>query len=250
MKNKSKVIISILILVILALLGFVLKRNSSIPNIENVNIKDNESSSPIIIKKESIKENNFSGTKPLITGSGTLVDTTKSYIDQRVKEFRVQANNDVPDMKKNFGNDSPIAKYTIDINARYTKSDNTESIIIDEYVYTGGANGNSSYKVFTSSLSSQKILSLSDVVEISKQDSFTSLVKKELMNWRPEGNKESVVFPDEVETLTFNSFRNWSFSGNNLVIYFDKYEIGPGSIGASAFPIPYTKIKDFLVKAY
>jgi hypothetical protein len=71
-------------------------------------------------------------------------------------------------------------------------------------------------------------------------------VKKELNTWHPEGSDVSPVFPDEVKGLEFNSFTNWSLNDKNLIIYFDKYSIGPGALGAVEFPLPLNKISNFL----
>jgi hypothetical protein len=49
-----------------------------------------------------------------------------------------------------------------------------------------------------------------------------------------------------VDNLKFESFSNWSMDEENLTLYFSQYEIGPGVLGPVAFPIPLTKIKDFL----
>ena len=201
---------------------------------------------PISIKKMDLKEENFSGTVPTISGSSALAKEAQKYVEESIALFRTQANTDVPDMKARFGADSPTATYTIDLSATSIKSKKTQSIILSAYTYTGGAHGNSSYKVITADTSSGKILSLSDVVKKEEESAFTSFVQKELNSWRPAGSDASVIFPDEVKNLSFGSFLDWSLDDKNLIIYFDQYEIGPGVLGAVAFPLPLEKIKNFL----
>ncbi|HEV7424641.1 MAG TPA: DUF3298 domain-containing protein [Candidatus Paceibacterota bacterium] len=204
----------------------------------------------VTISTKKIKEENFSGTIPVIFGSRQVAVKARAYIETTVAEFRKQANADVPDMRKEFGANNPITQYEIDIDAKYAKSEKTESIIMSVYTYTGGAHGITLYKVITASLSSGKILSLASVIKKEQQNAFTEFVKKELNNWHDPSDNSLFVFPDTVKDLTFNSFANWSLDEKNLIIYFDQYEIGPGVIGETVFPLPFAKIKDFLVADY
>lgn len=215
--------------------------NTEIPKKQVVNNKK-----PVSISIQKIKEENFSGQMPVFSGSSSIASSARTYVKEQVSLFREQANTDVPDMRKKFGADSPVATYTIDINAKYIKNKNTESIVMSMYTYTGGANGNDVYKVITASLADGKVVSLSSIIKKEEQVAFTEFVKKELNTWRPEGSDVSPVFPDEVKNLEFNSFTNWSLNDKNLIIYFDKYSIGPGALGAIEFPLPLLKINNFL----
>ncbi len=209
-----------------------------------------EKSSSISITTQKITEDNFTGTVAVISGTSPLAVKMREYVNKTVTEFRKQANTDVPEMRAKFGADNPTANYEIDINSKYIKGGKTESIMTDIYTFTGGAHGSTIYKVMTASLESGKILSLSDVIPKEKQNAFTAFIKKELNNWIPEGSNAPVVFADQVNSLTFSSFVNWSLDDQNLIIYFDQYSIGPGVLGATAFPLPLTKISDFINSNY
>lgn len=248
MKKKQRAIIFVLIAIVIALLFIIWKiKSPKIPKTEQkIEVKENKPD--IIIEDKEIKEENFTGTISDIKSTGPLSGKAKTYIDETLATFKKMADEDVPNMRQKFGTDSPTANYEITLKATYFKGAKTDSIIIEESFYTGGANTNSSYKVFTASLSTRDILKLSDVIISSKQEEFLAFLKKSLLAWRPEGVTEQVVFPDEVNNLTFSSLSNWSFGKNNLIIYFDKYAIGPGALGSVAFPLPYSKIGDFLVK--
>ena len=204
-----------------------------------------ETASKISITTKTIQETNFSGSMPVISGTSLLATKMREYVATQVAEFRKEANTGVPSMRQKFGADSPLATYTIDINSQYIKSEKTESIVSDVYSYTGGAHGGTIYKVMTTSLISGKILSLSNIIKQQEQNAFTEFVKKQLDNWQQDGNA-SPVFPDMVQALKFDSFSNWSLDDNNLTIYFDQYSIGPGALGAVAFPLPLSQIKNFL----
>lgn len=248
MDKKSKRIVGVLLLIILALSGILLQKNITKAPVAPV-IKDvgKDTPPPLTITNKTIKEDTFTGSMSVIVGTSVLARTAQAYITDEVAAFKKSADEDVPAMRASFGADAPLSKYTIDIKATPIKSDVTDSIVIDQYMYTGGANGNSSYKVFTASRKTGELLEISDIVIPSKQDAFVATVKKELKAWRPEGTKESVVFAEDVDTLTLSSFANWSYSTKNLMIYFDKYAIGPGALGAIAFPIPLLKVKDFII---
>ncbi len=250
MSNSRKTFFAVLAVVLLVCIILVITRDTS-PSSTEENVPEEK---PEVIKKEieitkkDIKEENFTGSMPVIIGSGALPEAARKYIDFTVQEFRKSANEDVPEMRKQFGVDSPPASYTIDVDAKYLKGTKAQSIVISIYAYTGGANGNSFYKVFTAN-SSGEILSLKDIIRLERQADFTRLVKSELTAWKggeSTGNTSTVVFEDAVADLTFESFDNWSMDDKNLTLYFDKYEIGPGVLGAVAFPIPLSKLKDLL----
>ena len=200
-----------------------------------------------VIGSRKIKEANFTGTVATVSGSSTLARTAQSKIDSIVADFKIFADKDVPDMRSQFGADSPTAQYELDIDATDVRGDTTESIILEVYTYTGGAHGNSHYEVFTVSRSSEKMLVLSDIIAPGKQALFTQSVQKALTDWRSDpGDTTSPTFPDDVAALKFTDFKNWSLDSKNLTLYFDQYAIGPGALGAVAFPLPVSRIKGFL----
>lgn len=249
--NKNKAVIYIVIFVILIAGGLYLKfkkTSAPVPFVDETE-QTKENTAPITIGSKNIKEENFTGKVATVSGESALAQKAQAYIDTSVTEFKKTADKDVPDMREQFGADSPTAQYEIDIDAKEVKGAKAESIILLSYTYTGGAHGSSVYNVITAS-SSGTILSLSDVIKADKQNAFTELVKKELNKWKPDGSSASPVFPDEVKALKFSSFTNWSLDDKNLTIYFSQYEIGPGVLGAVAFPLPLSKVKDFLNPNY
>jgi hypothetical protein len=238
---------AILLLVILAIwLGFRHPKTAPAPEPENSAQAPANTSSGISITKEKITEANFSGSRPVITGGGDLADAARSFVDKTLSDFKTQADKEVPDIKAHFGADEPAAMYTLDIDAKDIKGPKTESIVLVEDIYTGGANDNEVFKVFTASLASGKLLDLSDVIKTSQQAPFTELVKKELDAWQPSGTTAPVVFTDEVDSLKFSDFTDWSLDSQNLTLYFSKYAIGPGVLGAVPFTISLDKLSDML----
>ncbi len=205
---------------------------------------------PLSITMQNIEETNFTGKVAQVSGTSTLAKDAQAYITKEISDFRTEANSEVPPMIAKFGAGSPPATYEIDITAADVKSAATESVVLSTYSFTGGANGSSTYKVITVGIPSGKILSLSDVIKAGEQGAFMTFLEQELNDWRPEGSSDSVVFPDQVKSLTFGSLTNWSLDNTNLTIYFDQYTIGPGSLGEVPFAIPLSKIQTFLNPAY
>lgn len=245
--KNSKIIIAILILVIIGILVYYHIRKPLPPSgSASIEQPKNKSITPVTIGKKNIKEENFSGTVEVISGSSPIASSAQKYIDGQVSQFRKQADTDVPPMRQQFGADSPTASYEIDIDATYVVGPKTESIALNVYTYTGGAHGSSFYKVFTASLADGKLLDLSAVIRSEKQADFTEFVKKQLIAWRPEGTNAPVVFPEDVGSLKFSSFSDWSTDSKNLTLYFAQNEIGPGALGAVAFPLSLSRISDFL----
>ncbi len=251
--KKSNAVSYIVLLAILVLAGWLyFKQNNKITTVSLATPKTDTAKnlSEITISTKNIKEENFSGKVAVVAGKSLLAQKAEEYINQTVADFRKQANTDVPDMRAKFGADSPTAQYEIDIDAKYINGKKAESVVMLVYNYTGGAHGNSVYKVITTSLSNGKILSLSDVITKGEEKAFTAFVKKELNAWRPEGADASPVFPEDVAALKFDSFVNWSLDEKNLILYFDQYAIGPGALGPVAFPIQLVKIRNFLDLIY
>lgn len=246
MKNNTKTFLVIIILVILGIVIYYrTTHKEASPEDETPLVKEEKK---VSISTKDIKEENYSGKISVIAGDKQVATKAREYIDAEVAAFKKTADAQVPDMRKEFGIDSPTANYGLFLEAQYLDGEETESIVISQYTYTGGANGNSSFQVFTADSKNDKILTLSDVIRKDKQVAFTDLIKTELKSWKTKESEPMGVFEDAVDMLTFDSFRNWSMDGENLTIYFDKYEIGPGVIGAIAFPIPLDKITNYLYK--
>ncbi|OGJ02560.1 hypothetical protein A3G06_02600 [Candidatus Nomurabacteria bacterium RIFCSPLOWO2_12_FULL_46_14] len=236
-------ILIVLAVIILAFFVFFSQREGEVSVTET---GEGAEQTTLSITTLSFNEENFSGQRPQIVGKSILADAGRDYIDKRIAEFKRTADLEVPGLREKFGADNATFDYSIEIDARTEESESTKSLILSEYAYTGGASGNQSYRTFTALSAENKIIPLSHLVPADKQTPFTALVKEKLLAWRPEGNPEPVVFEDEVNALTFASFTNWSLTDENLTIYFDKYAIGPGSLGAVAWAMPVSEAKEFL----
>ncbi|MBP7831941.1 MAG: DUF3298 domain-containing protein [Candidatus Pacebacteria bacterium] len=240
MSNTAKIIVVILLVAVVG--GYAFRRASRPePTNEQPIIQE-----PVVVEeafsitKKEIKEDNFSGTMPEIKGKSALAASARAYVEKTVADFRERANLEVPDLRKEFG-DLPPAHYTIEIEATHFSGSTTESILLNEYIYTGGANGMSLYTAFTVEKATDTILSLKDVIILEKQKAFADLVKKRLLAAGKAGTLS--IFPEDVNKLSFESFTDFAFDDTSLILYFDKYAIAPGASGPIAYKIPTADLK-------
>ncbi|HEY0980228.1 MAG TPA: DUF3298 domain-containing protein [Candidatus Paceibacterota bacterium] len=242
MKRIPTILVTILVLAIIIVLALWLnKHNQTIIAPENAV----EEKVPVTITETKITEANFSGTKPVIAGDSSVAVAARAYVDQSVAAFKARADAEVPGMREQFPDAIAPSTYTIEMTAKYSTGAETESIVVESYVYTGGANGNSIYKVFTAARSNDTLLALSDIIPGNSQAAFTAYIQQQLLSWRPGGMASMVVFEEDVKKLTFASFDNFSLNDNALTLYFDKYEIAPGATGAIEFSIPRGDIAQY-----
>ena len=232
----------VLVVLVVLLAGAYYWRAAKEPIVVQTDVDKIKIDAQISITAQEIREENYTGSRPVIEGESKLAEAAREYVENTVAEFAAQANTDVPAMRERFGADSTTASYTMDIEASQTESDTTRSLILSIYVYAGGAHGSSSYKVITASRATGEILSLAEIILADKRADFLTLVKNELLAWSPN-DSGPVVFEEEVADLQFESLTNWSLDNTNLILYFSQYEIGPGALGAFRFPIPLEKIQ-------
>jgi hypothetical protein len=250
----TKKAIGFVVVLILAFIFVYLTKEPVSPTIETPVNTANKEVEKIEITKKDIKEENFNGSTIEISGSSTLSKVAQAYVNESVQDFRERANKEVPDLKKEFGPAVSAADYSLEIAGELKESSKTESIIISSYVYTGGANGMSLYKVFTASKKDGHIVPIDEVISKPSQAAFVKKVEDELLAWKPEGMEETPVFKEEVDKLILKSMDDWAIedtkNSKNFIIYFDKYEIGPGALGPVAFPISIEKVTKFLNKEF
>lgn len=189
----------------------------------------------------------FTGSYPVVMGDSALAKMVNEYVSQTVAEFKEAADRDIPTIKEEFGADVPSANYSLIITPEYKKSATTESVVLEVYNYTGGANGNSTHKTFTVDSQGKQIL-LSDIIRGDAKDAFTALVKKAILDWRVEGQEGPLAFAEDVEALTFDSFDKFALTDDALIVYFNKYDVTPGYVGAPSFALPLSEVGQYFVE--
>lgn len=113
-----------------------------------------------------------------ISGDSVLAVTARNFTE---KELPTSANVQisVPDIRKEF-DDVPPSHYTIDIAGTLVSGSKTQSIVLNEYIYTGGANGLGLYTVFTAGTKQRNCSYLQKTA--CRRDAFLDLLKKRLLD--------------------------------------------------------------------
>jgi hypothetical protein len=242
-KNKKMHPVTIIVVLVLIGLGvfFIFKHKTVVAPSTTTETPVSQAPTAISISEVPINETNYSGKSVVITGSGTLADTARAYIADEIATFSQEANSDImPDV--------PSGQDTIDIEGSYQKGSAYDSIILSEYLYTGGANGMSIYKVFTTSHATGAITSIKDIIAQSEEQAFVTYVKQKLLAYEPDSNTDygQVIFPEDIANVTMDSFDDWSMDDKNLTLYFDKDTVAAGAVGAIKLDLPLSEVAKFL----
>lgn len=200
---------------------------------------------PATISASEIQSEYFSGQEIRVHGTSIAAKIADGYSLERFESFAERAAKDIPELREMFGEDAPTASYELHLNASVISSTNTESIVISEYEYTGGANGMSIYTTFTSPKKGSSLLTLEDIIAPEQTEAFIEAVRNHLRMWADQ-TEGAMLFTEDVDALTLDSLQNWSLSEDTLTIYFSKYAVGPGALGAIELPIPLTELTPFL----
>ncbi|WMJ79850.1 DUF3298 and DUF4163 domain-containing protein [Clostridium sp. MB40-C1] len=124
----------------------------------------------------------------------------------------------------------------IDYKVSYNRN-NFLSLYIDYYEYTGGAHGSTTRKCYNIDLKTGKLLNLKDI--FSKNSNYKEIIN-ETIKTEIQKNPEK-YFEESFQGIVDDQC--FVVEGNDLVIYFQQYEIAPYASGILEFKIPFSKIK-------
>ncbi|MCF7834291.1 MAG: RsiV family protein [Candidatus Pacebacteria bacterium] len=219
---------------------------------------------------EEVEDEYFTGSYPVVSGYALVSKEAFTYVKNTIENFRKEAydsssiiKEEADDTEVKEGevkesktenteteNTTPISNYSINMGANYFAGNVIETVVIGTGIYTGGANGTSFYKTFSSFKNGEVLLSIEDIIKKDKQNDFVNLVKNKLAVWNPEDfpveDGESPLFEDAVDSLSLGDLTSWAIDKDEFVLYFDEYQIGPGALGAISFPIPLSEVSNFL----
>lgn len=140
----------------------------------------------------------------------------------------------------NKENNYPIMVYEIDLIYYITKNENEiVSLYSDEYIYSGGAHGNTIRESQTWNLQKANLMELQDfcvnnpyyVIDILKE--INSQIRDRIKKYG-----EGVYFDNYCELVLDNfKFQNFYLYKNFIAIFFQQYDIAPYSTGIPVFYI-------------
>lgn len=242
---KKVFVLLFIVLIGIAVFAYVKNRNASVPEPIQEEVPVSQPAEPqnVNISEEAVKEQNFTGKRPVFAGTGSLVSLSGQYVDQYFADFKKTADAEVPEMIKEFGPDSSAGKYSLELEANLVIGKDTTSVVMSGYDYRGGANGNSFYKAITVSNETGEQIQITDLIKQEKQQEFVAFVKNKILTeWKDRG-----IFPEAVQMVTMELLSNWSMDENGaLTIYFDKYAVGAGAMGATKLVIPAVDLQKYM----
>ena len=130
-----------------------------------------------------------------------------------------------------------ITPYQIYSNYYTTKQKEILSFYIDIYQFTGGAHGITTRHAYNIDIATGDLKKLDDIIDLSKNK---TKIDNEIIK---QINKESkYYFTDENGFKGIDDNTKFSLEGDDIVIYYDIYEIAPYASGIVEFRIPIDSI--------
>lgn len=171
----------------------------------------------------------------LIDGENTPAEAAQSFIDG-FDEFI-----------ENSNSGSISAAWTKDVSSHIVLSTpKLLSIVTQVNEYSGGAHGQH-YSLYNN-LDIQRLepILLKDIIQVSKLDEFIQIAESQFRkqeNIQPDKSlSKDFFFPDG----KFSINDNFGLTNENLIIYYNEYEIKPYSEGPTKLTIPYSALQEVL----
>lgn len=187
---------------------------------------------------------------PVINGMNDVKN--QSQINNDIKldamklkdEFEKEAKELISSYEK--GTKIPKMEFTYDFQVE--NSHDILSIFVKTYKYQGGANGENGINIYNIDLKSNKIIRLYDLFKANSnyKEIINEEIKKQIAEREKKGN---IFFNGEEEFKTISDTQYFYIKGDNLVIVFPQYEIGPRPLGTVEFEIPLYMINHTLKDA-
>lgn len=142
--------------------------------------------------------------------------------------------------KTDMDNNILVRPYTVQTNydVHYTSS-SFLSLTVMYYEYTGGAHGISCKVPYNLNLKTGENITLEKLFQ--QNTNYIHLINKEIQLQIDKKNSVPGAIPI-TEFTTISNTQPFYIDGNNLVIYFQPYEIGPYVLGIQEFKIPLSKL--------
>ncbi|MBP8819486.1 MAG: DUF3298 and DUF4163 domain-containing protein, partial [Syntrophomonadaceae bacterium] len=175
---------------------------------------------------------------PVVSGqldSGVLAAINKRF-EGDAMEFKQTLEAEV----KDYAADCEAAGYPIrpyQLFTRYQQcslNDDILSLYVDYYQYTGGAHGITERRAYNIDLQTGKLLPLAKLFKPGYD--YKKVIDKEIN--RQIALDPEPYFEGDMGFQGITKEQNYCLDGENLVIYFNQYEIAPYAAGIREFKIP------------
>ncbi|HHY91623.1 MAG TPA: DUF4163 domain-containing protein, partial [Clostridiales bacterium] len=186
---------------------------------------------------------------PVIEGMKNveLMNRLNQELEKKALDFKKETEN----ITKEVVEESKRQGWPLRTGSAYTEykawiNDNqTMSISVTYYQYTGGAHGITYKEAVNVDLVNGKELSLKEL--FAGSEDYQQVITYELLK---QMNNEEYLFPEAVRDFKASDDLKFYLTDEGIVFYFDPYEIAPYVRGIVEYQIPYDSLKDVLNKDY
>lgn len=200
------------------------KNNSEIQLTEN-NLTNNS-----LYFKEDIKSINFK-TKNINEKINNINEKINDSINSIESKIKTQSK----DYFDNFSNNLKYNPYELNVSYKLTnESSSLTSLYMDIYSFTAGAHGNTLRNAYTIDNNTKDLLSLNNLFV--KGYDYKKIISNEISKKISNNSNNYLETAFNFKGITDDS--NFYIEGENLVIYYQQYEIAPYSLGIPEFKIP------------
>lgn len=177
---------------------------------------------------------------PQFIGPNHALDAiNERYYHNAVRKKEYCTNVMYPSAMKSYLLGSKALPYEMVVTITITLQTNEiVSFYQEEYLYTGGANGNTTRVGQTVDITNAQIMHLCDFMK--NKESCETCVKHNIIEQIKDSKDPSIYF-DDFPSLVEETFhaKNFYLTSEGVVVFFALYDIAPHSTGIPTFIIPY-----------
>ncbi len=164
-----------------------------------------------------------------------------------IMAFYSSSKNEAKEYNKNFPENPNKFVANVDF---YTKknSDNMLSILLNYYKYSGGAHGYYEYKSYSIDMRSGEFLELKNLFK--SNSDYKKVIDSEIRRQIESKAKSDPQYEGIYQFEGIKDNQKFYIQDDNLIIYFDLYEIAPYAAGIPEFPININIINHILKDEY
>lgn len=145
--------------------------------------------------------------------------------------------NDIVALNNRGGSKLPPFEYVVTFDVSGNK--NTISVLLNTYIFNGGAHGNTTLTSFNYDLETKKFINIlkasdmsyNEISEVTRNKLYKSLIEDDKTGM-PSAEKDSIR--EMINTGAFpqaGNFEIFTVDGNKLYVYFEPYTVAPYSYG-------------------
>ncbi len=183
----------------------------------------------------------------VMTKNKNIEKNINDKIRNDIMEFYNSSKNEAKEYNKNFPENTNKFVANVDF---YTKknSDNMLSILLNYYKYSGGSHGYYEYKSYNIDMRSGKFLELEDLFK--SNSDYKKVINNEIRRQIEYKAKSDSQYEGIYQFERIKDNQKFYIQDNNLIIYFDLYEIAPYAAGIPEFQVNINIINHILKEEY